>query len=275
MGITILPYIEKDKVTKIKSKKTNSNNISGSKDNFSTILDKTKNNVDKTSEEKAVAAKVVDKLISSSKNKSIDVKDLQNYFDKNGIDIKIAYNNTISAVPTVNYNNNGSATSNNNTTDKKSNTSINSKPSINTTGATSKVNSSNNTGVLQCSEYLDKIFEKASKKYNVDVKLLKSVAKAESNFDPNSKSCAGAIGIMQLMPATAESLGVSNPYDPTENIMGGAKLLSQFLKKYNNDLPLTLAAYNAGPGNVSKYGGIPPFQETQNYVKKVINFYNS
>ncbi|MSS63061.1 lytic transglycosylase domain-containing protein [Velocimicrobium porci] len=121
---------------------------------------------------------------------------------------------------------------------------------------------------------LDAIFEKASATYNVPVNLLKAVAKAESDFQPNEVSSAGAIGIMQLMPATAKELGVTDAYDPEQNIMGGAKYLAQKLKLYNGDVSLTLAAYNAGSGNVKKYGGIPPFKETQNYVKKVMNYMN-
>ena len=120
---------------------------------------------------------------------------------------------------------------------------------------------------------LSEIFQKAADTYGVDVELLKAVAKQESNFNPNSTSSSGAMGIMQLMPATAEGLGVTDAYDPYQNIMGGAKLLSNLLSKYNNDTSLALAAYNAGSGNVDKYGGIPPFEETQNYVPKVLGYY--
>lgn len=119
---------------------------------------------------------------------------------------------------------------------------------------------------------LDAIFKQAASKYGVPESLLKAVAKAESGFNASAVSSAGAIGIMQLMPQTASSLGVTNPYDATQNIMGGAKLLSQLLKKYNGNTSLALAAYNAGSGNVDKYNGIPPFKETQNYVKKVIAY---
>ncbi len=121
---------------------------------------------------------------------------------------------------------------------------------------------------------LEEIFQEASETYGVDVNLLKAIAKQESNFDPDSTSSSGAQGIMQLMPATAESLGVEDAYDPYENIMGGAKYISQMLARYNGDTSLALAAYNAGSGNVAKYGGIPPFTETQNYVKKVTAYYN-
>jgi hypothetical protein len=119
---------------------------------------------------------------------------------------------------------------------------------------------------------LDEIFQAASEKYNVPVNLLKAVAKAESNFNPDATSPCGAMGIMQLMPGTAASLGVTDPYDPVQSIMGGAKYLGQMLDKFDGDMKLAVAAYNAGPGAVTKYGGIPPYKETQNYVKKVMGY---
>jgi hypothetical protein len=119
---------------------------------------------------------------------------------------------------------------------------------------------------------LDKIFEAASEKYNVPVKLLKAVAKAESNFNPKATSPCGAMGVMQLMPATATSLGVTDAYDPVQNIMGGAKFLSQLLKYFDGNTTLAVAGYNAGPGAVTKYNGIPPYKETQNYVQKVMGY---
>lgn len=121
---------------------------------------------------------------------------------------------------------------------------------------------------------MDDIFQKASDTYGVPVSLLKAMAKQESNFDPNATSHCGAQGVMQLMPATAASLGVTDAYDPEQNIMGGAKYISQLLSKYDGDISLALAAYNAGSGNVAKYGGIPPFKETQNYVAKVTAYMN-
>ena len=113
------------------------------------------------------------------------------------------------------------------------------------------------------------IFDEASRTYGVSKSLLLAVAKAESNFDTNSVSHAGAQGIMQLMPGTAKTLGVKNAFDPYENIMGGAKLLRDNIKSFGS-VPLALAAYNAGPGAVKKYGGVPPYKETQNYVKKIM-----
>ena len=121
---------------------------------------------------------------------------------------------------------------------------------------------------------LNDIFEKAAQTYDVPVNLLKAIGYAESSFRTDATSHCGAQGVMQLMPATAESLGVTDAYDPEQNIMGGAKYISQMLKKYDGNVSLALAAYNAGSGNVAKYGGIPPFKETQNYVVKVMNYMN-
>lgn len=126
--------------------------------------------------------------------------------------------------------------------------------------------------VTECPVDLYSIFEEAANTFGVSVNLLTSIARAESNFRTDAVSSAGAVGIMQLMPSTAASLGVTNSYDARDNIMGGAKYISQLLSKYNGNTALALAAYNAGSGNVDQYGGIPPFTETQNYVQKVLSY---
>lgn len=113
------------------------------------------------------------------------------------------------------------------------------------------------------------IFRRASEKYGVSYEFLTAVAKAESDFNPNCVSSAGAKGIMQIMPAEAKGLGIQDVFDAEQNIMGSAKLLAAHLKKFNGDTTLAAAAYNAGSGRVKQYGGVPPFKETQNYVKKI------
>lgn len=118
---------------------------------------------------------------------------------------------------------------------------------------------------------LDEIIQKAAETYQLPVKLIKTVIKHESNFNPTAESHAGAQGLMQLMPATAKSLGVSDPFNPYQNVMGGSKYLRQMLDLHNGDLTLALASYNAGPGNVRKYGGIPPFKETEQYIRKIMS----
>jgi soluble lytic murein transglycosylase-like protein len=130
-------------------------------------------------------------------------------------------------------------------------------------------------GELACSSTLDEYFEEASSTYDVDLKLLKCIGLVESDFNADCTSSAGAMGVMQLMPETAEELGVDDPYDAYQNIMGGAKYISQLLDKYDGDIALAAAAYNAGPGAVAKYDGIPPYDETQRYVAKVLSYYNS
>ncbi|MCK2001505.1 lytic transglycosylase domain-containing protein [[Brevibacterium] frigoritolerans] len=121
----------------------------------------------------------------------------------------------------------------------------------------------------------DHIISQAASLYNLPEKLIKSVIKQESNFNPEATSYAGATGLMQLMPATAKSLGVDDATDPEQNIMAGSKYLSQMMARYDGDIQVALAAYNAGPGNVDKYNGIPPFKETQNYIQKVYGTFSS
>jgi soluble lytic murein transglycosylase-like protein len=113
----------------------------------------------------------------------------------------------------------------------------------------------------------------AAKRHGVDPALLAALVKQESNFNPAAKSGAGARGLTQLMDATARGLGVTDSFDPAQALEGGAKFLGGLLKQFKGDERLALAAYNAGPGAVQKYGGIPPYEETQRYVPKVLGYY--
>jgi len=133
---------------------------------------------------------------------------------------------------------------------------------------------SNRSSLSSGSADLDAIFEAAGRRYNISPNLLKAVAQVESNFRPNVTSRAGAQGIMQLMPATARHLGVSDPFDPEQNIMGGARYLRELLDRFDGDISLALASYNAGWPTVMRHGGIPPFAETQAYVPRVLSIYN-
>lgn len=110
----------------------------------------------------------------------------------------------------------------------------------------------------------------AAAKYGISSDLVDAVAWQESRYNPRARSSAGAIGVMQLMPGTARTLGVTNPHDVRQNVAGGTAYLRQQLERFGNNVPLALAAYNAGPGAVMKYGGIPPYRETQNYVRQIM-----
>lgn len=117
------------------------------------------------------------------------------------------------------------------------------------------------------------VVSQISKKHGVDDKLVQALIKQESGFNPKAKSKAGAMGLMQLMPATAKNLGVKDPYNTVQNVEGGVKYLKSMLNKYNGNVILALAAYNAGPGAVDKYSGVPPYPETQNYIKNILANY--
>jgi len=140
--------------------------------------------------------------------------------------------------------------------------------------AASGSSTSTSTGEAVTGDFAS-LINQASEKYGVNPNLVQAVIKAESNFDPDAVSSAGALGLMQLMPATARGLGVSDPLNPAQNIEGGVKFLSQLLSHYNGNTQLAVAAYNAGPGAVDKYNGIPPYQETQTYVTRVLGYFNS
>jgi len=120
---------------------------------------------------------------------------------------------------------------------------------------------------------IDEIIKEIAKEFAIDASLVKAIVTAESNCNPLAKSPKGAQGLMQLMPATAKGLKVTKPFDPRENIIGGVKYIKGLMASYG-DLRVALAAYNAGPGAVQKYAGIPPYRETINYVEKVIGYYN-
>ncbi len=135
---------------------------------------------------------------------------------------------------------------------------------------TAKLNNADSTKTYD----LKSIFKEASEKYNVSYDLLTAIAWHESRFQPDVTSWAGAMGLMQLMPDTAKAMGVSNAYDPYENVMGAAKLLSKLSEMYDGDQTLTLAAYAAGTGSVAKYNGVPPYGETQEFVKTITEMVN-
>lgn len=122
---------------------------------------------------------------------------------------------------------------------------------------------------------LDRMIETEARNYGMEPALVKAVVHAESSFDARAVSSAGAMGLMQLMPKTGEEFGLRDPFNPRENVRVGTRYLRNLLKVFNNNLPLALAAYNAGINKVMKYGGIPPYRETERYVRKVLKFYET
>jgi soluble lytic murein transglycosylase-like protein len=159
---------------------------------------------------------------------------------------------------------------------KSSSTSASSTSTSASTGSvSSSAKSSSSSSSSQATTSFSDLIDQASEKYGVAPALIEAVIKAESNFNSNAVSSAGAEGLMQLMPSTATSLGVTDSLDPSQNIEGGTKFLSKLLDHYDGNVELAVAAYNAGPGAVDSYDGIPPYQETQTYVKRVMEYYQS
>lgn len=239
MSVTILPYI--DELNKMGSTITESASTEARTDavydSFREVL---------ASAERTQQAMAVDALLAAQSSGSISPETVQKLLGFNPTpNIPVAGSQNVSTIDTAAAVTSGSQTN-----------------------ATSSGNTSSSS-----STSLDAYFEEAAEKYNVDVKLLKAIAHAESNFNPNATSSSGAMGVMQLMPSTAKSLGITDAYNAYDNIMGGAKVIAEHLANYNGDISLALAAYNAGSGNVAKYGGVPPFTETQNYIKKVLAYY--
>lgn len=146
--------------------------------------------------------------------------------------------------------------------------------SVTTDNTKGTVNLNYRTMPLSSNKNIDDIIQEKSLKYNIDPKLIKSVIKAESNFNPNAISEKGASGLMQLLPSTAKDLGVNNIFDAEENIEGGSKYLRQLLDRYNGDIKKALAAYNAGLGVVDKYDNIPPIPETNNFINNVLESFS-
>lgn len=239
MNIKVLQYIDNTPKNNITTGQVNVTGDSSQSNNSSTVNSTGADFCQVLDDaKKAEAAVAIDKLIAQSNGGSVDMSLVQRFFDQNGINIELCSNTAVN------------------------NTAASASVKLEASG-------------LSCSAQLDAIFDEAASKYGVDAKFLKAIAKCESDFSTECTSRSGAMGIMQLMPQTAASLGVTNAYDPYQNIMGGARYISEKLAQYNGDKSLALAAYNAGSGNVAKYGGIPPFKETQNYVAKVMAYYNS
>lgn len=241
MGVTVLPYIDQTQTARLQE--TASANIQTPKNTDEAV---TTFKECLASAERSVQAMAVDALLAASSSGAVSLDTVQQI-----LGFTPQTDAPVDTSPVAD-------------------TFTSSSSSANTTAA-----NATSSGSVSSPENLEEYFKEASETYGVDINLLKAIARQESNFNPSATSSAGAMGVMQLMPSTAKGLGVTNAYDAQENIMGGAKLMAQNLKKYNGDVSLALAAYNAGGGNVDKYGGIPPFKETQNYVKKVLGYYQN
>lgn len=288
MSITVLPYIDRTSYNN-ETASTNGSSLNSSSTKNTSATNSNNQSFDDTLKEattRATAALAIDALVAASQSGAVEASEVQKFFDQHNIDITVSVSNTAQAAAlspsnlapaslTANTGSASTTTAATSSASSSSNTTASILNRTNAAGSVIKPEGYSNSGILACSDELEQYFEEASKTYGVDIKLLKAIAKQESDFNPNDVSHSGAVGIMQLMPATAAELGVTNSYDPRQNILGGSKYISEKISQYNGDISLALAAYNAGSGNVAKYGGIPPFKETQNYVKKVLGYYNS
>jgi soluble lytic murein transglycosylase-like protein len=253
MSVTILPYID-DQTTQALREATQSKTpatMEEVKESFQDFLDNA------TQSQQAIA---VDALLAASASGAVSADTVQQLLGFNPLDVT-----SISSVSS-----DASTDTSTTATDTDTSTETTTAAASTSTENTDATGSSSSSGALSCSSELEGYFKEAAEKYDVDENLLKAVAKVESSFTASATSSAGAMGIMQLMPSTAKELGVSDAYDAQENILGGAKLLSQLLEKYNGDTSLALAAYNAGSGNVDKCGGVPSY--TESYVNKVMSY---
>lgn len=156
---------------------------------------------------------------------------------------------------------------------RAANVAANASTKVNASLYTSQIPSNINFNKRPSKNEILGIINEVSNKYDVDPKLIEALVKQESGFNPSAKSKAGALGLMQLMPSTAKGLGVSDPMDARQNIEGGVKYVKSMLDRFNGNIILALAAYNAGPNAVKKYDGVPPYKETQNYVRSILANY--
>lgn len=215
----------------------------------------------------AQAKLTVDAMIKEGESKQLDLSTVQNLFG-----VKQNFARTFTPYNSSSLNGYIPKDTHVTSTGKVSQKTLNMSTEETLATATGKSYAS---GTLTVPAKYKAIFEEAAEKYGVDEKFIESVAMAESSFNPNDVSHSGAVGIMQLMPSTAKSLGVEDSYDPYQNIMGGTKYLAQLLKNFNGNYALAAAGYNAGGAAVVKYDGLPPYTETQNYVVTVLDYYKN
>lgn len=272
MKISMTPYIDTNKIKYTPAVSTSS---AAADEDFNTQLTKAK---------KAITALSVDTVLSGDKNAALEAAAILNNSGRSDLqaigDVMSDYASssdsmTESEAATAILQAAGYTSASPSSNSETSSTGIagssdTAAPAPETSDTTANLVSSTSKN-LTCSDELESYFKEAAKTYNVDINLLKAIAMTESSFDPTATSSSGAMGVMQLMPFVAEELGIENAYDAHDNIMGGASVIASHLEKYNGELSLALAAYNAGSGAVDRAGGIP--ESASKYVKKVLGFY--